>query len=179
MQTPVKAHRTRLCILSLLLLVWGTLLPAYACPPEVGSAIARLQKSAKAEISVGDWSAQIISKTAQDSEEGSQEALFFDKPSFPHLKQYLADVEIRQNTHGEWEAPQKFQLSKRISFTYYHIYPFSISHDKSPESACQLGIKSIMANEVEGWEFVVETVTFYFFDIEDGEMKLIRIDVAG
>jgi len=192
MQTHVKAHWTKLSILSLLLFVWGALLPAYACSPEVDNAVARLQKSARAEISVDEWLAQIVSKTSylhdvistgnaigREMEEMLQATSSLNKQSLIYLKQYLADVKIRQDTHGEWEAPRKFQFNKEESYTYYYIYPFSVSYDDGSESTCQLGVLSAIAEEVEEWEFAAETTFLYFFDIKDGEMKLIKVDMAG
>jgi len=72
MQTHVKAHWTKLSILSLLLFVWGALLPAYACSPEVDNTVAQLQKSARAKISANDCLAQVVNKTSITANESGQ-----------------------------------------------------------------------------------------------------------
>ena len=192
MQTHVKAHWTKLSILSLLLFVWGALLPAYACSPEVDNAVARLQKNARAEIRAKDWLAQITSKmvfsydatstesiTEQESKKGLRAAFIAGQLSPVYIKQYLAEVEIRQNTHGEWEAPRKFQITEEVSYTYHYIYPSRASDNESPESACRLEIIAIRASEEEDMGFVVETGFYYIFEIEDGEMRLMDVHVAG
>jgi len=195
MHQPVKACLGKPCILSLLLLVWGALLPAYACSPEVDKAVARLQKSARAKISAEDWLAQVVNEssyfysvtasgdvTGEDSEEKLRAAFFPNKQSLIYLKQYMANVRIRQDAGNEKSAPRKFLFnSKEINYTYTYsyIYPYSISRDDSSKSACQFGVQFFMTQHIKEDDNVTESWFLYIFDIVDGEMKIIRINAAG
>ena len=197
MQTLVKVHRTKLYILSLLLFVWGALLPVYACPPEVDKAIAQLQKSARAKISAEDWLFQVVDKTSTFynlSSKGPPElisgskivqkkswaSLFPDKRSLVYLKKYLAEVEIRQNDDRDGSSPRKF-LFNQTRYTYYYLYPssdpVSFLNNVGRESACQLEIILDYSFPVNG-EFAVNNFSYYFA-LKNGKMKLITIGMAG
>jgi len=64
MKTHAKIHWARSCILALLLVLAGALPSVHAaCPAEVDAAVAQLQESARAKISVDDWLAQIVDET--------------------------------------------------------------------------------------------------------------------
>ena len=198
MQTLVKVHCLKLYILSLLLLVWGALLPAYACPPEVDKAVAQLQKSARAKISAEDWLFQVVDKTStfynlksrplelisgsKIVQRKSWASLFPDKRSLVYLKKYLAEVEVRQNVDSDGSSPRRF-LFNQTMYTYYYRYP-SVdpfkSFDKiSPELACQLEIiltDTLLVNEDVG---EVLSSYHYYFELKNGKMKLVGINMAG
>jgi len=193
LQETVKVHWVKLYILLLLLFVWGALLPAYACPPEVDNAVARLQKSAKAKISTEDWLVQVVDKTSTfpdvrigDDIIGSKivqkklwAALFPDRQSLVYLKKYLAEVEVRQNVDSDGSFPRRFLFNQTI-YTYYYRYPSSDSNNVNPESACQLEIVLLHRDPmpvdapVDG-----ESSFFYYFVLMNGKMKLIKINLAG
>ena len=203
MKTPVKVRWTKFCILSLLL--WGALLPAYACPPEVDKAVAQLQKSARANISAEDWLVQIVDETSTfDSlinlrSKGPLEfisgaeivqkklwaALFENKRSLVYLRKYLAEVEIRQNDDRDRSAFREFVFNGETitySYSYPSRNPFSDSNDISLESACQLEIVINMAQLIFDNGQVIaleETAFFYTFKIVAGKMKLTRLGMVG
>ena len=88
MKTPVKVRWTKFCILSLLL--WGALLPAYACPPEVDKAVALLQESARANISAEDWLVQVVDETSTFNDVRSEGPL-----------EFISGAEIVQKNYGQ------------------------------------------------------------------------------
>ena len=196
MKTPVKVRCTKLCILSLLLLVWGALLPAYACPPEVDKAVAQLQKSARAKISAEDWLVQVVDKKSTFynlSSKGPLElisgskivlrkswaSLFPDKRSLVYFKKYLTEVKIHQNDDRHRSSPRRF-LFNQTMYTYSYRYPSSESLNTSPELACQLEIVLLYRPPVpvdaagDG-----ESAFYYYFDLKNGKMKLVGINMAG
>jgi len=182
MKILINVHCTKLCILSLLLLVWGALLPAYACPPEVDKAVAQLQKSARAKISADNWLAQVIDKTSDDivgtkiAQEKLWAALFPDRQSLVYLKKYLAEVKIRQNDNRDELFPRVF-LFNQITYTYSHTYPFSVSQGDRSKSACQFSVGLYYNFPAKGW---FEGKGFlYYFDLKNGKMKLIGSSGAG
>jgi len=199
LQETVKVHWAKLYILLLLLLVWGALLPAYACPPEVDKAVAQLQKSARAKISAEDWLVQVVDKKStfynlkskgplelisgsKIVQRKSWASLFPDKRSLVNFKKYLAEVKIRQSTH-ESNSPRKIVFNSREYSTYYYCYPSSdpanFLNKISPESACQLEIILTHTRLVDRAVGEVLSAYHYYFDLKNGKMKLMRIGLAG
>ena len=199
MQTLVKVHCTKLCCLLLLLLVWGALLPAYACSPEVDKAIAELQKSARLNISAEEWLVQVIDIKstffdprpermgggglgtiigAKIVQKKLWTVLFHDKRSLVYLKKYLAEAKIHQNNDRDGSPFRKFSFNGK-KYNYYYRYPSSDLLSVNPETACQLRIALLYSGiPVEGEESG-ETAFIYIFGIVDGKMKLIKNDFVG
>gem|GEM_PF-6191798 len=156
-------------------------LDEHGCPAGMDKAVVRLQESARATVSLKEWSAQIVSKTPRGQ----------DLSASKNLKAYLSDVTILQDADEHAGTSRRtFSEGNHSSETYAYVYPasasvFPDSGDDTSASACGLNILVLTATTTEDDEdedgaFVSESAFVYYFQMEDGEMKLIDfVHVAG